>query len=59
MGFALCRVIDHRQGMLKGEASPCTVDLLFDWFGLICFANKKMSVAIQPIPKPVKQEVNG
>jgi hypothetical protein len=19
----------------------CTVDLLFDWFGLVCFANKK------------------
>ncbi len=19
---------------------PCTVDLLFDWFGLVCFANK-------------------
>jgi hypothetical protein len=30
----------------------CTVDLLFDWFGLVCFANKKqkMSVFIQLIP---------
>jgi hypothetical protein len=30
----------------------CTVDLLFDWFGLVCFANrnKKMSVVIQLIP---------
>ncbi len=30
----------------------CTIDLLFDWFGLICFANKnkKLSVVIQLIP---------
>jgi hypothetical protein len=27
------------QGILKGEYH-CTVDLLFDWFGLACFANK-------------------
>jgi hypothetical protein len=29
----------------------CTIDLLFDLFGLICFANKKqkLSVVIQPI----------
>jgi hypothetical protein len=27
------------QGILKGEVS-CTVDLLFDWFGLVCIANK-------------------
>jgi hypothetical protein len=26
------------QGILKGEVS--TVDLLLDWFGLVCFANK-------------------
>jgi hypothetical protein len=26
------------QGILKGEV--CTTDLLFDWFGLISFANK-------------------
>jgi hypothetical protein len=26
------------QGILKGEGS--TIDLLFDWFGLVCFANK-------------------
>jgi hypothetical protein len=25
------------QGILKGD---CTVDLLFDWFGFVCFANK-------------------
>jgi hypothetical protein len=29
------------QGIVKGEVSLyCTVDLLFDWFGLVCFANK-------------------
>jgi hypothetical protein len=28
--------------------TKCTVDLLFDWFGLVCFA--KMSVVIQLIP---------
>ncbi len=27
------------QGILKGKYH-CTVDLLFDWFGLVCFANK-------------------
>jgi len=27
------------QGILKGEYH-CTIDLLFDWFGLVCFANK-------------------
>ncbi len=27
------------QGVLKGKYH-CTVDLLFDWFGLVCFANK-------------------
>ncbi len=29
----------------------CTIDLLFDWFGLVCFANKNNnSVVIQLIP---------
>jgi len=38
------------QGILKGD--HCTVDLLFDWFGLVCFENKnkKLSVVIQLIP---------
>ncbi len=27
------------QGILKGDYN-CTVDLLFDWFGLVCFANE-------------------
>ncbi len=36
------------QGILKEEV----IDLLFDWFGLECFANKnkKSSVVIQLIP---------
>ncbi len=28
------------QGILKGGVYHCTVDLLFDWFGLAYFANK-------------------
>ncbi len=30
----------------------CTIDFLFDWFGLVCFAYKiqKLSVVIQLIP---------
>jgi hypothetical protein len=36
--------------MLKGELS-LYLDLLFDWFGLVCFANKnKVSVVILLIP---------
>jgi hypothetical protein len=27
------------QGILKGKYH-CTIDLLFDWFGLVCFANE-------------------
>jgi hypothetical protein len=42
------------QGILRGGGKyHCTVDLLFDWFGLVCFENKnknKMSVVIQLIP---------
>ena len=39
----------------------CTVDLLFDWFGLVCFANKnkKKFSCLTADSKPVKQEVNG
>jgi hypothetical protein len=29
----------YRQGTLRG-IYHCTIDLLFDWFGLVCFANK-------------------
>ncbi len=38
----------------------CTVDLLCDWFGLVCFANKNKIVSSQIADsKPVKQELNG
>jgi hypothetical protein len=35
-----CTNLDTKQGILKGEVYHCTVDLLFDCFGLVCFANK-------------------
>ncbi len=35
----------------------CTIDLLFDWFGLVCFAKKIVSCHTAD-SKPVKQEVN-
>jgi hypothetical protein len=40
------------QGILKGGKYHCTVDLLFDWFVLVCFANNKkiLSAVIQLIP---------
>jgi hypothetical protein len=34
----------------------CTIDLLFDWFGLVCFANKNKNRTAHS--KAVKQEVN-
>jgi len=42
------------------EYYHCTVDLLFDWFGLVCFANKNKKTVGSHIAdsKPVKQEVN-
>ena len=47
------------QGILKGKYH-CTVDLQFDWFGLVCFANKNKNVSCHTADsKPVKQEVNG
>jgi len=37
-----------------------TIDLLFDEFGLVCFANKNKNVSFYTAnSKPVKQEVNG
>jgi hypothetical protein len=38
----------------------CTIDLLFGWFGLVCFANKnKKNICCHTADsKPVKQEVN-
>jgi hypothetical protein len=45
------------QGILKGEVS---IDLLFDWFRLVCFAdkNKKIVSCQTADSKPVKQDVN-
>ncbi len=42
---------DKRSNYERGKYH-CTIDLLFDWFGLDCFANKnkKLSVVIQLIP---------
>ncbi len=45
-----------KQGILKGGN---TVDLMFDWFGLVCLANKKIVSCHTTDYKPVKQEVNG
>jgi hypothetical protein len=44
-----------KAGNTKGY--HCTVHLLFDWFGLVCFAynNKKISVVIQLIPKQLNR----
>ncbi len=40
----------------KGGKYDCTIDLLFDWFGLVYFAIVSCHTANS---KPVKQEVNG
>jgi hypothetical protein len=46
------------QGILKGEVS-LSIDLLFDWFGLVCFAKKTKNVSCHIAnSKPVKQEVD-
>ncbi len=39
-------------GNTKRGKYHCTVDLLFDWFGLVCFANKNknLSAVIHLIP---------
>jgi hypothetical protein len=36
---------EYQRGKYHG-----TIELLFDWFGLVCFAKKKLSVFIQLIP---------
>jgi hypothetical protein len=41
-----------------GGKHNCTIDLLFDLFGLACFAKKNVSCHTDD-SKPVKQEVNG
>jgi hypothetical protein len=37
--FVHCSSKRLGQGILKGKYH-CTVDLLFDWFGLVCYVNK-------------------
>jgi hypothetical protein len=52
---------NHSQGIPKGRGKyHCTIDLLFDWFGLVCCANKKTKIVSRHTAdsKPVKQEVN-
>jgi len=47
-------------GNTKGGKNHCTLDLLLDWFGSVCFANKNKIVSCHTADsKPVKQEVNG
>jgi hypothetical protein len=36
----------------------CTIDLLFDWFGISCVTTHKFCFYLQNKSKPVKQEVN-
>jgi len=45
-----------KPGNTKGGSITCTIDLLFDWLGLVCFAIVSCHTADS---KPVKQEVNG
>ncbi len=50
---------DLAREYLRGKYH-CTIDLLFDWFGLVCLANKTKIVSSHTADsKPVKQEVNG
>jgi hypothetical protein len=58
--------VTYDQGIGKKGKYHCTIDLLFDWSGLVSFANKnkKLAVVKQEVngtadSKPVKQEVNG
>jgi hypothetical protein len=39
-GVLLPLAINVRPGSTERGKYHCTVDLLFDWFGLVCFANK-------------------
>jgi hypothetical protein len=36
-------------GNTKGGKYHCTIDLLFDWFGLVCFANKNKNCPLSYI----------
>ncbi len=47
------------QGIILKGKYRCTVDLLFDWFGLFCFAYINKNVCCHTADsKPVQQEVN-
>jgi hypothetical protein len=51
----------QESGNTKGKGKyHCTVDLLFDWLGLVCFQIKTKIVSCHTAEsKPVKQKVNG
>ncbi len=46
---------EYQRGMYH-----CTINLLFDWIGLVCFANKNKNSSCHTAgSKPLKQEGNG
>jgi hypothetical protein len=47
-------MLDH--GILRGKYH-CTIDLLFDWFGLVCFANKNKNCQLIPNQSNRKSKV--
>jgi len=56
-GMAVTKPLDYgfqvlQSSLIQKPGNHCTIDLLFDWFGLVRFANKKqrLSVVIQLIP---------
>jgi hypothetical protein len=51
----------RQQGILKEGSITVPLTSPFDWFGLVCFANKTYIVSCHTAAdsKPVKQEVNG
>ncbi len=58
--FSLSQNLNVDPGNTEGGKYHCTIDLLFDWFGLVCFANKNKNFSCHTADsKPVKQEVNG
>jgi len=55
------QAIQHvRPGNTKGGKYHCTIDLLFDWFGISCITPDNSCFYLQTdYSKPIKQEVNG
>jgi hypothetical protein len=55
------KVVSHKEPWnTKGGKYHRSVDLLFDWFGLVCFEIKTQIVSSHTADsKLVKQEVNG